>query len=260
MSPPLKESTARFLVDAIKRLGAEASFGRILLEANREGVLAWHRTLRRYLDLLVLGQVLEVEKRNVGSVNPQQLYTVRNKQATVWAGPRVLKEHGLNRDSEDSNMYTVETDLEGLVRSKPISVNDKPRLAASLEDSIICEIRRDKLEHTGGAELATALLATRPVDLPYLLRRSDKLGLGTPTRLLIRNIVNTFTSLPGDAEGSVFLSTRENFLRILRQYSSRGYLKLLDSGHAQPSKEPTTKHSDTSWIITTAAKQLGVSG
>ena len=122
MSPPLEESTAQFLVYAVKRLGAEASFGRILLEANREGVLAWHRTLRRYLDLLVQGPVLRVEKRNVGSVNPQQLYTVRNKQATVWTGPRVLKEFGLRRDVEDSDMYAVEIDLEGLIqenRRKP---------------------------------------------------------------------------------------------------------------------------------------------
>ena len=107
MFPPLKESTAQFLVYAVKRLGAEASFGRILLEVNREGVLAWHRTLRRYLDLLVQGPVLRVEKRNVGSVNPQQLYTVRNKQAIVWTGSRVLKEFGLRRDVEDSDMYAV---------------------------------------------------------------------------------------------------------------------------------------------------------
>ncbi len=260
MSPRLKEYTAQYLVNAVKRLGAEASFGRILLEANREGILAWHRTLRRYLDLLVLGQVLRVEKRDVGSVNPQQLYTVRNNQATVWVGPRVLKEHGLNRDTEDTDMYTVKIDPEGLVRSKPISVNGQPRLAASLEDNIIYELQRDKLEHMGGAELATALLATRPVDLPYLLRRSDKLGLGSTTRRLLRTIINTFTSLPGDVEGHVFLSTRKNFLRILRQYSSRGFLKLLDSKHVQPSQELSIKHSNASWIVATSAKQLGVSG
>ncbi len=260
MSPPLKESTAQFLVRTVKRLGAEASFGRILLEANRDGVLAWHRTLRRYLDLLVLGQVLEVEKRDVGSVNPQQLYTIRNKQGTVWAGPRVLKEHGLNRDTEDGDMYKVEIDLEGLVRSTPISVNNQARLAASLEDSIIYELGRDKLEHTGGAELATALLATRPVDLPYLLRRSDKLGLGNTTKLLFTTIVNTFTSLPGDSEGHIFLSTRENFLKVLRQYSSRGFLKFLDDNRGQPSRKRRPKPSNTIWIVSAAAKQLGVSG
>lgn len=259
MAPPLKASTAQYLVRTVKRLGREASFSRLLLEANREGVLAWHRTLRRYLDLLVLGQMLKVEKRDVGSVNPQQLYTVQKKQATVWAGPRVLKERGLNRDTEDSDTYTVEIDLEGLVRSTPIQINGQTRLAACLEDSIVYELRRDRIEHTGGRELATALLATRSLDLPYVLRRSDKLGLST-TKLLLRSIINTFTSLPGDSDGQTFLSTRENFLRILRQYSARGFLKLLDENPVQTPRQRHAKPSSTGWIVAAAAKQLGVSG
>ncbi len=261
MAPSLREETADQLVHIVRRLGSQASFGRILLEANSRGVLSWHRTLRRYLDLLVLGGVLKVREEDVGSVNPRQTYTFQRGKPSVWSGLGVLSLHGLNWETTGMDIYSVTTDISGLLRSKLNKLDGKSVLTAALEDAVVHELKEDlERKNTGRTELVAALLATKTVDLPYLLRRADERKIGQATRLLIRKLTDTFTSLPGEAEGRTFLQTRNRFLRILRLYSARGHLKLIDRPGKGRVGIKTVRSLSPSQLVSAAGKQLGVQG
>jgi hypothetical protein len=239
---------------------SQASFGTILAEANRRGTLAWHRTLRRYLDLLVQGGVLAEKKRDVGSVNPQQLYSPTGKKPIVYSGPKVLELHGLNWDVPLRGLYPVNTDLVGLLKSKPLLLSGRHRLAASREDSLAHEIRRDADKTTGTLELVTALASTQTLDISYLLRRSDELEIGRTVRLLFQKLIQTFTGISQDADGKILLATRQRFLQILRQYSKTKALSLLDTpskgGHGIKMVESLSSEH----MINAAGKQLGITG
>ncbi len=261
MAPPLKQDTALQIVRTVRKLEGSASFRKILLEANGQGLLADHRTLRRYLDLLVNARILKVRERDVGSVNPQQLYTVSGSKAHLWAGPTAMRVHGLNWDVPETELYPLITpDLEAMVRAKPYPDEGQTKLLASLEDNLAFELERDEREHTGTTQLVAAILAAKTLDLPYLLRRADSQGNGRTVRLLFQKITDTFTSVPGDVEGRVFLETRARFLKILRYYNSRGLLKLVDGrGRGILGLDAVSKLT-TSEIVSATGKQLGVVG
>jgi len=260
LSPPLRETTAREIIDIIRSKGGQASFSTILVEADRRGTLAWHRTLRRYLDLLVQGGVLAEKERDVGSVNPQQLYSPTGKKPTVYSGPKILELHGLNWDTPIRGLYPVNTDILGLLRSKPLVVSGIHRLAASREDCMAHEVRRDADQTTGTLELVTALAATQTLDLPYLIRRSDELEIGRTVRLLFKKLIQTFTGISQDADGKILLATRQRFLQILRQYSRQRALDLLETPAKGTRGIRMIESLTPAHILNAAGKQLGITG
>ena len=260
MGPPLKQDTALHIIRIVDRLGSRASFRNILLEANSEGVVAWHRTLRRYLDLLVDARILNLRERDVGSVRPQQLYTKVNSLAHLWTGLAVFKLHGLNWEVPDADLYKVRTDLEAMVRARPYTISGRGKLIAGLEDSLIYEVKKDAAERRGTTELVASILATRTVDLPYMLRRADLQQTGQTIRQLFKKITGTFTALPGDTEGRVFLETRTVFLKILREYNSKGLPKLVEARGRGRLGMAIVEGLSPAQIVSAAGKQLGVSG
>ncbi len=230
------------------------------MEANRQGLMSWHRTLRRYLDLLVQGSVLGFEEKDVGSVNPQQLYTLQQARPRLWTGLTALAQHGLNWDVPDKDLYTVPTDLAALVRSKPLNTPGKTILVTGLEDGLAHELKRDFTQQIGSAELVAGMLATHPVDLAYLLRRADLIGIGQSTRRLVMKVIDTYSSIPEDVDGRVFLQVRNRFLKLRHLYSTRGTLKLLDTQGRGRLGTTVVEDLSPSRIVSTGGKQLGVAG
>ena len=261
--PLLRENTAKQIVLLVRKLGGRASFGNILSEARRQSILSWDRTLRGYLDLLVLGGILAVKKKDVGSVYPQQLYTVQAAAPHAYAGLSALTHYGLNMDVSDRNLDLIETDFSGLVRSRvEIVGKDRKLLIAGLEDALIHELLRDIQHRSGTTELVAAILVSRPVDIPYVLHRADVVGIGQTIRLMINRLIEIFTiqkPSPG-MDGKIFLFARERFLKTLRMYSSKGVLRLLDERGKGKLGIELVKELQPEQIVSVVGKQLGVAG
>jgi len=231
-----------------------------MLEANVRGVLSWHRTLRRYLDLLVQAGVLRVREKDVGSVNPQQTYTLTSKKPKLWTGVRVLQLHGLNWDAQIQGPDRVQTDLSALARARLHTMEGRKILATGLEDTLAYELKKDADEQTGRAELVVAILATRPVNLAYLLKRADLLQIGRTTRLLLRKMVQVYTGSVEDMDARTFLETRKRFLTIARVYRDKGLIRLLDAPGRGGDGLAIVDSISPVQIVSAAAKQLGASG
>jgi hypothetical protein len=256
MPRQLSSTKARDLAVIVKGLAGAASFRAILRDAALAGVVVEHKTLRRYLDLMLAGNVLTVKTRNVGSVLPQQVYTAVSSQPQVSVGLAALREYGLNWDVPSASLRTVPTDFEGLVRSK---ITDSV-LIASLEDCLVHVFREDAREKTGATILVSAMLSTVRVDLPYLLRRADEMRLGKAIRLLCRRILEITSSNKTEVVASVFMSVRAGFLKIARQYAQTGFWKLVEeNGAGELGVEIVEKLTDEE-IVMAAGKQLGVTG
>ena len=256
MARALDAEKARKLVSIVRRLGGKASFGNIMIEAAYQGVLRRHETLRRYLDLLVKSEVLSVQLRDVGSVNLQQLYRVRSKRPKITVGLAVLRWHGLNWDVPETEMRKVSTDFEGLVRSAVF----ENLLMASLEDSLVHETYMDAKKGTGAASFVVAMLTTRKLDMPYILRRADEMHVGRALRLMFSRIMETASSRETEVSASVFFPVRSHFLNIARQYAQSGFWKLLDSKGAGELGLRIVESLTDYDIVMTAGKQLGVTG
>ena len=256
MPRQLSSTKARELAEIVRRLGGAASFRAILREAALAGVVVEHKTLRRYLDLMLAGKVLKVEPRNVGSVLPQQIFTLTSSEPQVRVGLAVLRAYGLNWDTPSSSFRTISTDFEGLVRSK---ITDSAPVA-SLEDCLIHTLHEDTQQNTGTTALVSAMLSTVKVDLPYLLRRADEMHLGTAVRQLCRRILEIVSSKETRVGASVFMSVRARFLKIARQYAQSGFWKLAEEqGVGELGVKIVTSLTDEE-ILMTAGKQLGVTG
>ena len=256
MARALDADRARRLPRIVRELGGRASFGNIMTEAARQGVLRRHETLRRYLDLLVMGGVLSVRLRDVGSVKRQQLYTVKSMQPKITVGLAVLGRHRLNWDVPENEMRRISTDFEGLARA----VVFDHTLMGSLEDSLVHELYRDAKKNTGAVSLVVAMLATRTVDLPYILKRADELHAGVALRRIFIRILMTISSGETEVGASVFFAVRNRFLNIARQYSRSGFWKLVESkgvGHLGLDVVQGVNEYD---IVVAAGKQLGVTG
>ncbi len=256
MARALDGDRARRLPRVVRELGGRASFGNIMTEAARQGVLRRHETLRRYLDLLVLGGVLGVRLRDVGSVQRQQLYTVKSMRPKITVGLAVLGRHGLNWDVPESEMRRISTDFEGLTRAAAFDHT----LMGSLEDSLVHELYSDAKKSTGAVSFVVAMLATRKVDLPYILKRADELHAGVALRQIFIRILKTMSSSETEVGASVFFAVRNRFLNIARQYSRSGFWRLVESkGVGQVGLGVVEGVNDYD-IVVAAGKQLGVTG
>jgi hypothetical protein len=256
----LRQETAETIVDVVKGAGRNASFSRILLECRRRGAAKWHRTLRKYLDLMVLGGVLRKSTRNVGSVFPMELYAVKSTHARIQVGLSVLIYHGLNWEIEEPDIVSVYSDIAGLVRAKSTRLSSHMILAGCLEDCLAYELKRDAREQRGTSELLVPILATMPLDLSYVFDRADRIGVGRTMRVLFRGVSKAFVSPDGISNGRAFLTTRGTFLRLMRQYSRSGALKLLDKKGKGIVGIGNVSGLSESTIVNLAAKQLGVIG
>jgi hypothetical protein len=256
LSRTLDAGKAEELVGIVEALGDAASFRNILREAARVGVFKEHKTLRRYLTLLVKGKVLRMRTRDVGSVNLQQLYTMNSRKPEVWVGLAVFRRYGLNWEIPEAEMRPVLTDFDGLARSR---VLDKI-LMASLEDCLIQELHRDVSRKSGTISFVIAIISTRVLDLPYLLRRADEMHLGTTLRLLFNRILDVVSSRETEVAALVFIAVRAHFLKIARQYSHSGLWKLVEERGVGHLGLRTVSNLSEHEIIMAAGKQLGVTG
>lgn len=255
MARLLDADRARQLVSLVTELGKEASFRRIMLEAMKRGTLKRHETLRRYLDLLVAGEVLRLRLHDVGSVNPQQLYSVISEWPKVTVGLAVLRRYGLNWTVPDSDTRKVFTDFEGLVRS----LTNRTTIA-SLEDALVRETYRDATKHTGAIALVVAMLTTRKLDVPYMLRRADEARVGAALRLLLRRVLAVVSAKETEVNAAVFFQVRAHFLKIARQYAQLGVWRLIEScGSGRIGLDIVNGLRDYD-IVVSAGKQLGVTG
>jgi hypothetical protein len=256
----LRQETAETIVDVVRSTRRHASFSTILLECRRRGATKWHRTLRKYLDLLVQGEVLRKTTRNVGSVFPMELYTVKSTRARIQIGLSVLIHYGLNWEIENPDILSVYSDISALVRAQSVRLASKMILAGCLEDCLAYELKRDARAKKGTSELLVPMLATRPLDLPYVFDRADRIGVGRTMRVLFRRISETFLSPSNISDGRAFLATRDTFLRLMRQYSKSGALKLLDERGKGSDGIGNVSGLSESVIVNLAAKQLGAIG
>jgi hypothetical protein len=244
------------LAHIVEALGGAASFRNVLRAAARARVLKENKTLRRYLDLLVRGKVLKMRTRDVGSVNLQQLYTVSSRRPEIWVGLGALRIYGLNWEVPETELQPLSTDYHGLVRSRAIDT----KAMASLEDCLIHELHRDANGRTGGISFVIAIISTRALDLPYLLRRADEKHLGKTMRFLLNRILKIVSSRQTDVAASVFIAVREQFLKIVRRYTQTGFWKLVDEKGVGDLGIQTAIGLSDYEVIMSAGKQLGVTG
>ena len=249
-------SKAREVTRITKSLGRNASFRNILKECARAGVLTRHETLRHYLDLLTAGNVLGRRTRDVGSVKPQQIYFMKSKTPQVSVGLAVLRTHGLNWDTSETEIRTAKTDFEGLVHAKITET----ALIAGLEDALIHEFSVDVVSETGTVAFVVAMVATRKLDLPYLLRRADEQRTGKAIRLLFRRTLEAVSANKTDLPAKVFLTVRSNFLKIARQYTQSGFWKLVEERGVGDLGLDVANTLTEYEVIMAAGKQLGVEG
>jgi len=266
MTKHLREDTAATIITIVKRLGHHSSFRKILLECRKRQTIKWNVTLRKYLDLLILGGVIEKRLRNVGSVFPMELYKVKSTTAKIQVGLSALILHGLNWDLEEIDIVWVQSDLRALVRATPVKPNSSSAtplrlvLVGCLEDCVAYELKRDATEDRGTIELLAAVIGSKHLDLPYLFERGDRIGVGRTLRLLFRRVSEAFFSSASDSEGRSFLASREAFLKLARQYASIGIEDVLnEKGNGSVGIDLVAHLTDTA-IVTITAKQLGVTG
>lgn len=252
----MSATRAKELTRLVQDLGSSASFRNILSEAARAGILRKHETLRRYLDLLVGGRVLNMYTRDVGSVYPQQLYRVLSRKPKVLAGLAVLRVHGLNWSVPDSEMRVVSTDFEGLVRSKVFDA----ALVASLEDCLIQELNLALRKKESSISLPVAMISTRGLDLPYLLRRADEMRVGRTVRLLLNRLLEIVSKAETEIDAHVFMAVRAQFLRIVSKYARSRLWKLVDESGVGAVGIDIIKNLTEHDLILAAGKQLGVTG
>ena len=257
MPKTLDALKARELVGVVERLGDASSFRNLLREIARQGIIRDNKTLRVYLDLLVAGKVLGVHTRDVGSVYQQQMYFVKASRPKVWVGLSILQRHGLNWDMPLTDMRLVLTDFDGLVRSRSF----EPGQMASLEDCLVDGAYTDAKKNTGTISLVLAMMATKRVDLPYLLRRADQMHVGKTIRILFKRILEIVSSNHTELDATMFLAVRDRFLKIVRQYILTGFWKIVEAevGTGNLGLSIVNRLSEND-IVVPAAKQLGVVG
>jgi hypothetical protein len=189
-----------------------------------------------------------------------ELYRVKSRRARIQIGLSVLIHHGLNWEIEKPDIVSVYSDIGALVRAKSVRLPSRIILAGCLEDCLAYELKRDARARRGTSELLVPFLATRVLDLPYVFDRADRIGVGKTIRVLFRRISQTFFSPSSISDGRAFLATRVTFLKIMRQYSRSGEIKLLDEkGKGSDGIENVSGLSENV-IVNLAAKQLGVVG
>jgi hypothetical protein len=240
--------------------GKEPTFNTILGELSAKRILEFHRSLRKYLDLLVLAKVLSVTHKETTQPNireKQVYHTVAkgNQQPIVEAGEKALLIHGLNWDIPSPMSVSAKTDLRGLALAK-VSGN---KVYASLEDAIVQSLKvLPKLHPARSSEIivfVTALLATSKIDFDYLLSRSKEEGMEKKILGILLKIDKTLASANPNVEDIRTLYELRN-----RYYHTRKQLlKSIQRTQANTAHIRTDIVSSNE-VIEYAGKQLGIRG
>lgn len=181
--------TLRNVVEAVNRLtGQEPTFGDILGRLKSGGTLSNHRSLRKYLDLLVAARVLRLESRPAASPNvrPRQVYSLTGRGPYVKVGEGAMSFHGLNWETDPPALSDSEVDLEGVARA----TLESGTLYGSLEDTVVDALARAKGAEAEAvaATYSAALLATKRFDEGYLMRRARVRGVEEVAKELLDEI------------------------------------------------------------------------
>jgi hypothetical protein len=189
-----------------------------------------------------------------------ELYSVRSTRARIQVGLSVLIYYGLSWEIEEPDIVSVYSDIAALVRAKSIRLSSGMILAGCLEDCVAYELERDARTRRGTSELLVPIIATKPLDLPYMLDRADHIGVGRTIRVLFRRISETFISPGSISDGRAFLATRDTFLKLMRQYARSSALKMLDEKGKGSDGIANVSGLSESVIVNLAAKQIGATG
>ncbi len=254
---PLILSQVLETVKELEDKGLEPSFNEILSKLSVGRVLVFHRSLRKYLDLLVAAKLLSLkyEKASQPNIRAKQVYHPADSKASMEAGEKSLLFHGLNWDLPSPRSVIVKMDLQALARAK---VSGK-KVYASLEDSIVQSLKvlRKRYPHTVSELLffATALLATQKVDVDYLLYRAKQEGIEKEVIGIFKLIDETFTSRNPDVEDIFTL------YKLRERYSHQRRFLPKSIRERSIERESHVKDLMTpNQVVEYAGKQLGLRG
>jgi len=257
---PRNPTVAAQILKIVGDLGDRVSFRAVWLEARKRGILSRDRAVRSYLDLLLAAGSLSVKCVRTKAPYPKEVYRVTGRKPVVFAGLQCLQHHGLTWESKGNDLQPIASDLEGVMRGHIFQLGARRIVMAGLEDCLIHELGEDAKKGTGYTELVAAMLATKSVDLPYMLRRADQRGLGKTVRFLLKRLEGLFASKPDVEDLVTFVSVRERFLRIMRNYASHGVDELIEEdGRGTLGLKIVRSLSDDD-ILAAAGKQSGARG
>ena len=255
---PLVLSKILDMIRNLEHQGREPTFNEILTELSAERILSFHRSLRKYLDLLVSAKLLTVKNKSASQPNirEKQVYHIASKSANMEAGEKSLLFHGLNWEIPSPKSLIVLTDLQALARGT-LSGNT---IYASLEDTIVQTLKHLPKRHRESASeivvFVTAMLATQKVDLDYLLSRARDEGVREQIIEILKIIDGTFTSKNPDVEDILTLYELRNRYSQLHRSLSKSIHGTRTSGKKFQSIEELTPNQ----VVEYAGKQLGLKG
>lgn len=244
-------------VTSLENEGKEPTFNTILHELSGRRILEFHRSLRRYLDLLVYAKLLTVkhERTTQPNIREKQVYHIAARHPIVQAGEKALLFHGLNWDLPSPMSVSARTDLQGLALA---TISDHI-VYASLEDAIVQSLKvLPKRYPRRAPELivfATALLATQKVHFHYLLRRANEEGVMKEIVGILLQIDDTLASAQPDVEDiRTLYELRNNYYHLRKPL-----LKSLESFQVKTNRQRQHIVSANE-VIEYAGKQLGIRG
>lgn len=249
------------IMQTVRKLEGQSrkpTFNTILADLSAKRVLGFHRTLRKYLDLLLFSGLLSVkyERTAQPNIREKQVYhTVRgHDKPIVEAGEKALLLHGLNWDVPSPMSVVVKIDLKGLALAKVF----ESKVYASLEDAIVHSfhhaIQKDHRPKRG-AEIvvfATALLATKRVDFGYLLFRAREEGVEEEILGILHEIDKTLASAHPNVEDIRTLYELRKMYYPVRPH----LLKSIRASGMTEIKNMVTSNE----VVEYAGKQLGIRG
>jgi hypothetical protein len=244
------------ILNAIKNLenrGEEPTFNTIMNDLSTRRILSFHRSLRKYLDLLVFAKLLTVKHGMTvqPNIREKQIYHTKDSRATLEAGEKALLIRGLNWYLPAPKSVYFKSDLEALALGA-VSGN---KVYASLEDSIVQSLKvLSRFPEI--VVFATALLATQKIDFRYLLQRAREEGIEEEIIGILKTIDDTFASKDPDVEDILTLyKLRDNYARIRKS--------LLKALHGAPTAQKDSHLAEfitPNQVVEYAGKQLGIKG
>ena len=208
------------ILETVRKLeseGREPTFNTLLTELSDKRIVVFHRSLRKYLDLLVSAKLLTVkyEKPSQPNIREKQIYHLSDNNANMEAGEKALLLHGLNWDIPSPMSLNIKTDLQALA----LATVSESKVYASLEDTIVQSLKVLPLRYPERASelivFATALLATQKVNFAYLLRRAKEESIEEEIIKILRVIDNTFASANPNVEDILTLyKLREKYAHL----------------------------------------------
>jgi len=245
-------------VQKLEDKGIEPTFNSILNELAARRVLSYHRTLRKYLDLLVSAKLLTInyEKAIQPNIREKQVYHKTGNPPSLEAGEKALLLHGLNWDIPFPRGVSIKTDLDALALAK-ISGNTA---YASLEDTIVQSLKPLTKRYAERASefimFATALLATQKVNFNYLLRRAKQKGVEQEVIEILLCIDKALASPQPKVEDILTLYK----LRNIYSHKRRQLLKSIEAHQRLDSDSLTNDMPSSNQVVEYAGKQLGLRG